>query len=98
VNVTCRKVGPGSGDAAADDLTQGELESNPLSPKTTGSQFLPRFFTQGVAGPTEEGKKKLAEEQKAAAAKAKADAAKDDATAKDAPAGDADKDADADAK
>lgn len=79
VNVTCRRIGPGTGNAVADDLVQPEPDSNPLSPKTTGSQFLPRFFTQGVAGPTEEAKKKAADEKKAAAAKAKADAAKDTA-------------------
>ncbi len=76
VNVTCRRIGPGTGNAVADDLVQPEPDSNPLSPKTIGSQFLPRFFTQGVAGPTEEAKKKAADEKKAKAAKAKADAAK----------------------
>ncbi|MCW2921130.1 MAG: hypothetical protein JWL76_1004 [Thermoleophilia bacterium] len=94
VNVTCRRIGPGTGNAVADDLVQPEPDSNPLSPKTTGSQFLPRFFTQGVAGPTEEAKKKAADEKQAAAAKqaaeakadatkAKTDAAKDDTAASD---------------
>ena len=91
VNVTCRRLGPGTGNAVADDLVQPEPDSNPLSPKTTGSQFLPRFFTQGVAGPTEEATKKAADEKKAAAAKAKADAAKDKA---DAATGDAEADDD----
>lgn len=62
VSLTCRRVGPGTGTAVADDLVQEEPDSNPLSPKTTGSEFLPRFFTQGVAGPTEEAKKKQAQE------------------------------------
>ena len=75
VSITCRRIGPGTGNAVADDLVQPEPDSNPLSPKTTGSQFLPRFFTQGVAGPTEEATKKAAEEKKAASAKATADAA-----------------------
>lgn len=96
VSVTCRRIGPDSGNAVADDLVQPEPDSNPLSPKSTGSQFLPRFFTQGVAGPTEEGIKKAAEDKKAAEAKAKADAAKDTADAEDAAADDADaKDTDA---
>lgn len=50
VHVTCRKVS-GSDVAVADDLVQTEPDSNPMSPKTTGVEFLPRFFTQGVAGP-----------------------------------------------
>ncbi len=88
VTVTCRRLGPGTGNAVADDLTQEDPDSNPLSPKTNGSQFLPRFFTQGVAGPTEEGKKKAAEDAKAAAAKAKADAAKEKTDAAKTNAGD----------
>lgn len=71
VSVTCRRIGPGTGNAVAADLVQAEPDANPLSPKTTGSQFLPRFFTQGIAGPTEEGIRKAAEDEKAAAAKAK---------------------------
>ena len=71
VGVSCRKVGPGTGNAVAEDLEQPEIENNPLSPKTIGSDFYPRFFTQGVAGPTEEGKKLAAEKAK----EAKADAA-----------------------
>ncbi len=98
VSVTCRRIGPDTGNAVADDLVQPEPDANPLSPKTTGSQFLPRFFTQGVAGPTEEGVRKAAEDEKAAAAKAKADAADEKADAADADADAADADADADAK
>ncbi len=67
VGVTCRKIGPGTGNAVAEDLEQAEIDSNPLSPKTIGSEFYPRFFTQGVAGPTEEGKQ-LAEQKAAEAA------------------------------
>lgn len=67
VGVTCRKVGPGTSNATKDDLTSTPPDSNPLSPKTTGSQFLPRFFTQGEAGPTEEGQR-LLDEQAAAEA------------------------------
>lgn len=93
VNITCRRIGPGTGNAVADDLVQPEPDSNPLSPKTTGSQFLPRFFTQGVAGPSEEAIKKAADEKKAAAAKARSDADKEKA---DAAA--ADRDADEDPK
>lgn len=80
VHVTCRKVA-GNEEAVADDLVQTEPDSNPMSPKTTGVEFLPRFFTQGVAGPSEEAKKKQSEEAAAArleaAAKAKEDAAED---------------------
>lgn len=76
VNVTCRRIGPGSGPAVADDLAPPVVESNPLSPKTTGQQFLPRFFTQGQAGPTEEGKKLIAKRKKAEAAAKKAAAKK----------------------
>lgn len=77
VGVTCRKVGPGTGNAVKADEAASPPDSNPLSPKSTGSQFLPRFFAQGVAGPTEEGKKKAAAAAKAEAAKAKADAKAD---------------------
>jgi hypothetical protein len=80
VHVTCRKVAGGE-EAVADDLVTDEPDSNPMSPKTTGAQFLPRFFTQGVAGPSEEAKKKQAAEaakkKREAAAKAKEDAAAD---------------------
>lgn len=65
VHVTCRKVA--GGQAVQDDLVTDEPDSNPMSPKTIGANFLPRFFTQGVAGPTEEGRKKA--QQDAAAAK-----------------------------
>ncbi|MCB0879775.1 MAG: hypothetical protein KDC46_12455 [Thermoleophilia bacterium] len=71
VEVTCNRLGPKSGNATADDLTSTPPDTNPLSPKTTGSQFLPRFFTQGVAGPTEEGKKLAAKQAKQAKAAAK---------------------------
>jgi hypothetical protein len=78
VDVTCRKIGPGTGNATQADLEQVAPDNNPLSPKTTGSEFLPRFFTQGVAGPTEEGRTKAREDAKAAA-----DAQDDDQTADD---------------
>jgi hypothetical protein len=87
VNVACRRVGPGTGNAVPDDLAPPVVESNPLSPKTTGQQFLPRFFTQGQAGPTEEGKKLIAERKKAEAAAKKADETKADTA--DKPADDA---------
>jgi hypothetical protein len=84
VHVTCRKVA--SGQAVQDDLVTEEPDSNPMSPKTTGATFLPRFFTQGVAGPTEEGKKKAKEEaaarKRAAASKAAADTADPNADSK----------------
>ncbi len=45
VSVSCRKIGPGTGNATADDLKQSEPESNPLDPKTgSGSQFYPDLF------------------------------------------------------
>jgi hypothetical protein len=77
VTLSCRRIGPGTGNATAEDLKADAPDSNPLSPKTTGSQFLPRFFTQGAAGPTPEGTKLLAD-QKQAEAKAKKAAAKVD--------------------
>lgn len=77
VQLDCRRIGPGTGNATKDDLKQDEPDSNPMSPKTIGASFLPRFFTQGVAGPTEEGKKLAAEQAKQAAAATKAKAAKD---------------------
>lgn len=78
VAISCRRIGPGTGNATADDLKQTPPENNPLSPKTTGSQFLPRFFVLGVAGPTPEGTKLLADKQKA---EAKKSATKDDTKA-----------------
>lgn len=56
VSVTCRRIGPGTGNAVAADLARDEPDSNPLSPKNIGSEFHPRFFTQGVAGPSEQAK------------------------------------------
>lgn len=75
VDVTCRRISAAAGAATKDDLVEEEPESNPLSPKSIGSNFYPRFFTQGQAGPTEEAVKKAADDKKAAAA-AKAAAAK----------------------
>jgi len=83
--ISCRRIGPDSGNATKDDLTDGEVESNPLSPKTTGSSFLPRFFTQGIAGPSEEAKKKAADDAKAAKAKEAKKAKPDADDAKDTP-------------
>lgn len=71
VSITCRKVSPTAGNAVADDLQQGELDSNPLSNKTIGSQFLPRFFTQGEAGPSEAAKQAAAADAKKQASKKK---------------------------
>jgi hypothetical protein len=85
VTLSCRLIGPASGNAIADDLESTEPDSNPLSPKMTGAQFLPRFFTQGIAGPTEEGKQLIADRAKAAAkAEAKKSDAKPDAKPADA--------------
>jgi hypothetical protein len=80
VNVTCGMIGPGAGNVTAADLEQQPPVSNPLSPKSIGSQFHPRFFSQGVAGPTEEGER-LAQERAEAEAAAQADEDADDAEA-----------------
>lgn len=80
VSISCRRVGPGTGNAVADDLVQPEPDSNPLSPKTIGMEFLPRFFTQGVAGPSEEAKQKAREE--AAAERRAKDASAEETDAK----------------
>lgn len=98
VSIECGLIGPDAGNATEADLAEPNPDSNPLSPKTTGAEFLPRFFTQGVAGPSEEAKKQQAADAKAqAAATAKADAkakgddgaAADTDAATDADAGDA---------
>lgn len=88
VGVTCRRFGPGTGNVDASDFETTPPENNPLSPKTIGAEFLPRFFTQGEAGPTEEGKR-LAKERAAEETKPE-DGAGDEAGA--------DADADDDAK
>jgi hypothetical protein len=67
VSVSCRRLGPGTGNATADDLTQGEPDSNPLSPKTgQGAQFYPQLFTNPTTAASQ-----IAEREKAAKAKAK---------------------------
>jgi hypothetical protein len=68
VSVSCRRLGPGTGNATADDLAQGEPDSNPLSPKTgQGAQFYPQLFTNPTTAASQ-----IAEREKAAKAKAKA--------------------------
>jgi hypothetical protein len=74
VDVACQKVDPSTGRATAADLTQEEPDSNPLSPKTIGHEFLPRFFADGVAGPTPEAAKQQAAAAKAAKATSKKNA------------------------
>lgn len=75
VTLACRRVGPNSGNATAADLEQAEPESNALDSKQTGREFLPRFFSEGQAGPSEAGMAKAKADAAAEAARAKAAAA-----------------------
>ncbi|MEO6867739.1 MAG: hypothetical protein ABI200_06935, partial [Gaiellales bacterium] len=84
VSVSCGRIGPGSGNAVEDDLKAEEPANNPLSPTQLGQEFYPRFFTQGVAGPTEEGKALIEKLEKEAAKTDKKDGKAADKTDKDA--------------
>lgn len=71
VSVACHRLGPGTGNATADDLKQDEPESNPMSPKTgQGSQFYPQLFTNPSSAAAQ-----IADREKDAKAKAKPKAA-----------------------
>lgn len=52
VDVTCRRIGPGSGNATKDDLkpTPPDPSSNPMSLKNS-PQFLPDFYNQSAPMP-----------------------------------------------
>ena len=71
VDISCQRLNPNAGALVAADFDEPAPDSVPFSNKTTAADFLPRFFTQGEAGPTEEGKKFAKEQAKKAAAKKK---------------------------
>lgn len=74
VDLNCRKVDPGSGNAVPADLEANTPASNALDPQTVGSQFFPQFYTQGPKKPSTDAAKpavKPAAKKPAAAAAAK---------------------------